>query len=364
MKRYVLTIAACGALLGACAGGSEADAGGGAGGAEAVPVPASTREVRFASAAPDRFEHVGVLQIPAHLEGEALPAVIFAHGSGPHDRDAAVGGQLAMGFGREIALFAELGDALQAAGFVVLRFDKRSCGPFNGCADNGYELTLDATIDTFVQDVEGGLAFLAEQPEVDPQRLFFLGHSKGATYAPRLLTDHANVRAGVMLAGPFRGIDAMLRAQAEKLREVMEATGASEAQIAEVVGPILATAADLEALRAGTYELPTLDGLPVAYWESWLRLGDQAPALAAALDRPLLVLSGDYDWNVPPSETEAWAARFGEGSIHRTAILPCVTHALNCIAQPDWRRIRASDIGAHVDPRVIEAVVEFLLAHR
>jgi len=390
MKRFLLLVVV--SALAACAGGPETvpsrdPAGGGAGGdggddgsggiggfggeggsggAHGELVPASRREVQFASAAADGFVHVGTLQIPEHPAGARLPAVIFAHGSGPHTRDEPLGSQLGMGFGVTIPVFAELGDALQAAGFVVLRFDKRSCGPFNGCADNGYELKdPDAiTIDTFVEDVEGGLAFLAEQPEVDPARLFFVGHSKGASYAPRLLTDHPELRAGVMLAGPWSSIEVGLAYQAEKLAELMAATGATEAQIDAVVGPIRQQAEQLEELRAGTFAGTRIAGMALAYWRSWQRLSDEAPGLATALDRPLLVLSGDYDWNVPPDETEAWAAHFGDDSIHRARVLGCVTHALNCISQPDWKKIRPGDIGAHVDPQVIDAVVGFLAANR
>ncbi len=371
--RYVLLailLAACGgsqATLQPRAGGSGgAGGGGGSGGAAGAPVDASSREVSFASAAADSFLHVGTLQIPAHVEGERLPAVIFAHGSGPNDRDETLRGQLGMSFGRDIPVFAELGDALQDAGFVVLRFDKRSCGPFNGCADNGYAPTdPDAvTIDTFVEDVEGGLAFLASQPEVDAERLFFVGHSKGASYAPRLLTDHPQLRAGVMLAAPFVTIDRALVQQAEKLEEILVATGASEAQIDAALADVRAIAADVTALHEGTFAGTRIGGLPVAYWNSWLRLGEEAPALAAALDRPLLVLSGGYDWNVPQAETEAWAAHFGERSPHETRIVPCVTHALNCIDNPDWMKIRPGDIGAHVDPAVIEELLSFLAARR
>ena len=390
MKRFLLLVIV--SALAACAGGPEtvpsrdpaeggaggnagaggtageggSAGGGGSGGAHEERVPASSREVTFASAAADGFVHVGTLQVPEHQAGEKLPAVIFAHGSGPQNRDERVAGQLGMGFGLTIPVLAELGDALQSAGFVVLRFDKRSCGPFNGCADNGYQLKNPeaVTIDTFIEDVEGGLAFLAEQPEVDPERLFFVGHSKGATYAPRLLTDHTNLRAGVMLAGPWNSIEIALAYQADKLAELMAATGATQEQIDTTVAPIRQQVADLEQLRAGTFVGAHIGGLPLAYWNSWLRLADEAPALASALDRPLLVLSGDYDWNVPPAETEAWASHFGDGSIHEAQVIGCVTHALNCVSQPDWTKIRPGDVGAHVDPRVIDAVVTFLAANR
>lgn len=347
---------------GSAGSGGAAGAGGGGGtGGSAVVLPASEREVEFASRAADAFLHVGVLEVPAHAEGQHLPAVIFAHGSGPNSRDESSSGQLGLGFGFAIPVFAEIADALVEAGFVVLRFDKRTCGPFNGCAENGYERsTGDVTLHTFVDDVDGGLAFLAAQPEVDPQRLFVIGHSKGAMYVPTLMERNAGVRAGVMLAGPWRTVDETLQAQAEKLAELMRMSGASEAAIDAQLAGLRSTAEKLRALRAGTFAGTSIDGLSLAYWRSWFEMADAATTLGPALDRPLLALSGDYDWNVPPGETESWRAAFGDSAIHRAEVLPCVTHAMNCITERDPPKIGADDIGRHVDPAVIEAVVGFL----
>ena len=104
---------------------------------------------------------------------------------------------------------------------------------------------------------------------------------------------------------------------------------------------------------------------PPGVWASWLELASKAPELARKLDRPLLVLGGSYDYNVVPSEIEAWA-RWLEGSPrapHRVRVLPCVTHALNCIAQPDPRRITPDDIGHDLAPALIEEIARFLEAN-
>lgn len=368
----VLLAAACGATGtsgkggGTAGGGGEGatggtGGGGGTGGSTSAPVAASERAVEFASKADDAFVHVGTLAVPEHLEGQKLPAVILAHGSGPNSRDEAMAGQLGMGFGFSIPVFAELADALAGAGYVVLRFDKRTCGPFNGCAENGYARpSADVTLHTFVDDVDGGLAFLAAQPEVDPQRLFVIGHSKGAMYVPTLMSRNAGVRGGVMLAGPYRPVDDLMHAQAEKLAEVLRLAGTSEAAIDQQLAGLRGLVANLRELEAGTYAGATIEGQPLAYWQSWFDLADEAKSVGPALDRPLLAISGDYDWNVPPGETESWAAAFEGSALHRAQVVPCVTHALNCVSQPDPLRIRPADIGRSVDPAVIEALVGFL----
>ncbi len=88
----------------------------------------------------------------------------------------------------------------------------------------------------------------------------------------------------------------------------------------------------------------------------------KAPEIARGLDRPLLVLGGGYDYNVAPSEIESWASWLSASprALRRVKVLPCVTHALNCITQPQAGRITAADIGHDVAPAVVEEVAAFL----
>jgi hypothetical protein len=41
-------------------------------------------------------------------------------------------------------------------------------------------------------------------------------------------------------------------------------------------------------------------------------------------------------------------------------VLDCVTHALNCIKQPDPARIRPDDIGRDLSPVLLQEVLSFL----
>ncbi|HEY0838563.1 MAG TPA: hypothetical protein VGD74_00110, partial [Vulgatibacter sp.] len=96
----------------------------------------ASRDVTFAS---HGLELLGTITLPSRLDGPA-PAVVLVHGSGPNARDEVMRGQMNMGFGFDLPVFRELAEGFSNAGYVVLRFDKRSCGPFNGCADNGYPM--------------------------------------------------------------------------------------------------------------------------------------------------------------------------------------------------------------------------------
>lgn len=317
-------------------------------------VQAHVREVRFVSAAPDGFEHVGNLYVPEWRVGERLPAVAIAHGSGPNSRDGELPGQLGMPFGFSIAVYRQLAEALQAAGYVVLTYDKRTCGKWNGCANNDYEFgswVAEVTVRMFSQDFEGALRFLAKQPEVDPERLFAIGHSKGALYVPDVMRRLEGVRAGVMLAGTYSDITDILAYQVEYLERQMREAGFGESTIDQQLGPIRLTVEALRELQAGTWGSDPIQGLPVAYWQSLLDLGREARENVPSLDRPILVISGDKDTNVPPSETEAWM-RALDGTIHPVKILPSVTHALNCM--------RDSGVDRNVSDALVEAIIKFL----
>lgn len=338
-------------------GGAELDA---TVDARGTPVAEHEEQVTFPSG---DLVLEGTLVVPEHLEGEELPAVILAHGSGPIDRNETVSGQLGMSFGFEIRIFAELAAALSKAGYVVLRYDKRTCTSANGC-ENAYPTpSADIVVDDFIADVEAGLDWLATRAEVDGETLYFVGHSQGASFAPGLLAYREGLRAGVMLAGPYRPVDELLAYQAGWMRVILEALGWPSEDIDAQLAEIDRAVADLRLLRDGTFPGSSIMGTPVTFWQSWMDLGDEAPGIVATLDKPILALSGDYDWNVPPTETRLWEGTFAaveEDPGHDAVVLPCVTHALNCIGQPDWTRVTPDDIGRNVDASVVDELLGFL----
>lgn len=96
----------------------------------------------------------------------------------------------------------------------------------------------------------------------------------------------------------------------------------------------------------------TILGQPPGLWASWLEIAKKAPLVARDIDQPLLVLGGGYDFNVAVSEIDSWdqwltAAKPGR---HRIKVFPCVTHALNCITEPNPARVRETDIGREIHP--------------
>jgi hypothetical protein len=124
---------------------------------------------------------------------------------------------------------------------------------------------------------------------------------------------------------------------------------------------------DLASLRTGTFKGSVIAGTSVAYWQSWLDFDDATPPLVATTPQRLLFLFGDYDFNVPPSEFVAWDEEIrdaGASSRHETVLLPCVTHAMNCVSEPDVLKVTTDDIACSVSPDVIARVADFFDRNR
>ena len=326
------------------------------------------------TAAPAAFEFREIeVRIPARgldLEGTLAvprargprPAVVLVQGSGPLGRDELLPGQLGIMFGFDVAVFRELGRELARAGFVVIRYDKRTCTAADGC-HNAYP-QADVGFDDVLEDTQAVIDWLRDRPEVDRGALYVVGHSLGGAFVPELMTDNRDLRAGVVLAAPYRPIDLTSIYQWEYAERLLLSQNKHPLVIAARVHELKEIAEGVKRLRAGTLKKADIAGTSVEFWQAWMDLGDALPAVLARLDRPILALSGAADANVPPSETALWkrslaAARPGPG--HEVLVLDCVSHALNCIRSD--RRGRPIAIARHLDPRVPARIIAFLRRH-
>lgn len=313
------------------------------------------------------FHLEGVLTLPERAEGEKVPVAVVVHGSGPMSRDGVMFGQIGLGFGFELPVYKRLAEALSARGYAVYRYDKRTCGSFNGCKDDGpsalpYSMVeVEFATAEYVGDAEAALSTVLKRPEIDADRAFFVGHSEGGQLVPELLTARPDVRAGVMLAPPFNTMSVVLEQQGKQLKWAFAAAGKPDR--GEVEGKQLIEAAGaLRLIERGAHLGQPILGQPPGLWASWIQIALKAPALARELDRPLFIVGGKYDYNVAPSEIESWARWLGASAraAHRVRLIDCVTHALNCISQSDPARITENDIGRDIAPELVDEVVRFL----
>jgi dienelactone hydrolase len=217
-------------------------------------------------------------------------------------------------------------------------------------------------VETFIADARAAVDALARQPGVDGHTLVAIGHSQGAGFVPVLLDGDPRLVAGVLLAAAHDPPDIAVAAQAQRTHELLDSLGTPPDQAQAATAPLDRAAADLAAIRRGG-EVPAepILGASASFWRSWIDQADTVPQLAARLTRPLLVLSGELDWNAPPDQAAAWEQTLAPAtSNHQVVVLPCVTHALNCVTESDPAVIEPGDLGTHVAPEVVDTITTFL----
>mgnify|MGYP001055939212 FL=1 len=106
------------------------------------------------------------------------------------------------GWGGNAEMMLPLAAPLHAAGYSLLLVDARC----HGCSDGDSF----ASLPRFAEDIEAALAWLREQPGVDPAALGVIGHSVGAGAALLVATRQPELRAVVSLAA-FAHPAAMMR---------------------------------------------------------------------------------------------------------------------------------------------------------
>jgi len=298
---------------------------------------------------------VGTLRTP---EGDGpFPGVVIVHGSGPLSRDGAVPGELGLTFTRPVPVYRALAESLAEQGYAVLTWDKRTCGPFNGCADNAYPTPAgDLTFETLRDDAAAAVEFLVAREDISDVAV--IGHSKGGTVSAGLLEQHDEIDALVLLASPAADVPDLLDVQAEKFAELVADSGQQSGAAQGAVEDLRDLAAQVRAIGDGEVDGPPLAGASRAFWASYIEASREAPGQVAASDVPVLALGGELDRNVPPAYVQEWSDVIGDRG--EVVILPNVTHALTRLATGDVAELGPGDIGGEVDPSVTSAIVDWL----
>jgi hypothetical protein len=200
----------------------------GAGFVESVSVPAQRLEVTRVegaalaalrvggpnydapAGAPYRAEHVKIPATGGHTlaatltvpmgAAERLPVVVTISGSGGQDRDSYL--PVVPGY----RPFRQYADSLGRRGVATLRFDDRGVGESTG--DHGRATSAD-----FADDVRSVVAWLRARADIDPARIFLMGHSEGGMIAPMVAAGDSRLAGIVLLAGTGATGEQILRFQ-------------------------------------------------------------------------------------------------------------------------------------------------------
>lgn len=229
-----------------------------------------------------------------------FPGVVLVQGSGPQDRDESISANKP---------FRDLAEGLASRGVAVLRYDKRTkvYGPQMAALK-----TITVQQET-IEDALAAVALLRQQKEVDPKRIFVLGHSLGGYLGPRIANLDGRLAGLIILAGSFRPMQDLILEQSRYLSATPEQLDQLKQQVTEI-----------DNLKPGESNPPTLLGAPSSYW---LDLQSYDPgAQVKAVKCRLLILQGERDYQVTQQDFAMWQAALKGGKDVTFHAYPALNH--------------------------------------
>jgi dienelactone hydrolase len=238
-------------------------------------------------------------------------------------------------------------------GVAVLRFDKVTFAH-----PSEVKTAHDFTVaDEYVPHALAAVHLLGQHPAVDAERIFLLGHSLGGTVAPRVAASDPSVAGLVILAGGAQPLHWTAVRQIRYLASLDPETAAASDPAIEAMSEQarLVDSPDLSPSTPAS-ELPF--GTPAPYWLD-LR-GYDAVAVAAALDRPILILQGGRDYQVTVLDD---LARWKTGLAHRADVTFRIYASDNHFFFTGTGRSTPAECepAQHMDPAVVPDIAGWLM---
>jgi pimeloyl-ACP methyl ester carboxylesterase len=276
------------------------------------------------------FNLAATLTTPPGVAGRLrYPAIVLIGGTSPSDRDEMIDG---------VPVFAQLAKELADSGHVVLRYDRRGTGQSGGRTET-------VTLADYADDAVVVVKWLARRHDVDGRRVVVVGHMDGGAVALLAATRAKEIDGVVTIdAGGSRGEELVLAQQQRVLERLALPAAERQARI------------DLqkkihEAVLRGT----GWEGVPAAMRQQadtpWFKsiLTYDPAAVMRKVRQPILVVHGDLDPTVPPSEAD----KLGDlARARKKAPAPEVVHLpdiSNTLAARDTKRVSSKVVLAISD---------------
>ena len=273
------------------------------------------------------FNLAGTLTTPPGVAGRLRhPSIVLVGGAAPGDRDQVLGG---------LPVFAQLAQGLADTGHIVLRYDRRGSGQSGGRIES-------ATIADYADDVVSAVRWLAKRNDVDKKRIVVAGYGDGAAAALIAASRHKEIDGVITIgAAGSRGADLILEQQRHVLDALKLPPDERQSRI------------DMQQkIQAAVISGRGWEGIPEAMrrqadtpWFKSVLTFDPAQ-IVPRVKQPILILHGELDPNIPPSEADRLAAIASarkKTAPPEVVKVPGVTHTL---AAPGDKTVSAAVVSA------------------
>jgi pimeloyl-ACP methyl ester carboxylesterase len=274
------------------------------------------------------------------------PAVLLLSGSGPIDRDSDTK-RLAIG------VMGQVADHLAGQGLASFRYDKRGVGASSG----DYKST--GLYDN-VADAGAAVDTLRARPDIDPDRLFVIGHSEGALIAAELAAADPSLAGVVLLAGTATPGEDVLRWQAEHISASLPRPVKFLLRVLrqDVVRTQTKRLAHIKATTGDTARIQLVK--INAKWFREFMAHDPAPSLAS-IQIPVLALTGSKDIQVNPEDIERICQLVPADCSGQ--VIDDLTHLLRTEAGPPSVRTYKKQAKRPVDPALLATTSTWIRQH-
>lgn len=271
-----------------------------------------------------------------------FPAVVLVHGSGPQDRDETIGPNKP---------FLDIARTLAAQGIAVLRYDKRTKARPQDFAGGNFGVDDETTNDAVI-----AVDALRKTDDIDPKRIFVLGHSQGGMLAPRIAAVSGHVAGLILMAAPTRPLLDILIEQNRRLAALNDGKidDAERAAINAIIEQVRITRDPKTAATS-----PTVMGQPAGYWRSIEAVDAVSEAQQVRL--PMLLLQGARDIQVVDADWQNWRDAFADDPDATFKLYPKLNH-LGIAGEGEGSLAEYQQPG-HVDAHLLTDVAAWVKQH-
>ena len=288
----------------------------------------------------------GMLTLPDNTETK-VPAVVLVHGSGASNMDEQV---------MKLTPFKDLAEGLAEHGIASIRYDKRTY------AHRLKMVKLKPTVEMeTIEDAILAAELLRTRAEIDPDKIYIIGHSMGAMLAPRIDAEGGNFAGIIMMAGtPFRLEDIVLRQlkQAGNTKSLMKWVVDLEYKIYARRFENLYSISDEEAMKKKFAGNMTL----YYFKEMGKKTADQ---YLLENEKPVLIMQGGMDFQALAEEDfKAFKELLAERNNTEFRLYPQLNHAfVKGIYTDILKASKEYSVERHIQDDVIQDIADFINKH-